>query len=246
MERADRRLVWTGIVLSLLVLLTALPIAQFYRAYWPRVTHIPALVLRRERQSGGQWTSLSEISPWLPKALIATEDRTFSTNIGISFEGIGRSLVVDLQTGHLTEGGSTLTQQLVRDMLLNPKKQFRRKVAEALLALAVTALYSKREILALYLNEVYLGNGAYGIAAASHQYFGVSPAALTLPEASLIAGLPQAPSAYDPLDHWSAAKERQWQVLQSMVADQMISPIEAGRVFRQPIPLRQNPSGPRA
>ncbi|WP_243239783.1 biosynthetic peptidoglycan transglycosylase [Sulfobacillus harzensis] len=232
-----RALQWIGGALTVLLLVSAVPIAQFYRSYWPRVSHLPRIVEAREASHGGRWTPLSAVSPWVPKALIATEDRSFSTNIGISFEGIGRSLLVDLKTGQFTEGGSTLTQQLVRDTLLSPVKRFQRKISEALLAVLVTVLYSKREILALYLNEVYLGDGAYGIQAASQHYFHVAPQSLTPAQATLLAGLPQNPSGLDPFIHWGAARKRQSQVLESMVADNMMTVGQASHIYRAPLDL---------
>ncbi len=238
-ERGRRGLTWIGVVVSVMLLITAMPIERFYQSYWHRLRAMPAMVTARETRTGGRWTPLRDISHWVPEALIATEDRTFYSNLGISFEGIGRSVLVDLNSGQLQQGGSTLTQQLVRNMLLSSVKTFRRKVSEALLATLMTTLYSKREILTLYLNEVYLGDGAYGIFSASERYFGVAPRQLTLPEAALIAGLPQAPTAYDPKLHWLAAKNRQWQVLESMVADHVISLSEAHRIYRAPLPLKK-------
>ncbi len=232
------RVLWaTGIGVTVFLFMTSLPVIHFYQAYWPRVSHLPTIVRRREESHGGRWTTLSHVSPWVVEALVATEDRTFDSNIGISFEGIGRSLLVDLRSGQRLQGGSTLTQQLVRDTLLSPAKRFHRKIAEALLSVLATALYSKREILTLYLNQVYLGDGAYGIGKASQNYFKRSPAQLSPAQATLLAGLPQAPSEDDPLIHWRAAKDRQWQVLQSMVADNLLSTAEAQHVFRAPLDL---------
>lgn len=226
-------------MLTLVLTASSIPIVRFYQIYWTRLKSLPTIVVKHEVAHGGQWTPLSRVSPWLAKALIATEDRTFYSNLGISFEGIGRALIVDLHTHQFTQGGSTLTQQLARDTLLSPVKSFRRKVSEALLALMITRMYSKQEILALYLNEVYLGAGSYGIAQASQRYFGIPPIRLNLPEAALIAGLPQAPSAYDPLIHYRAAKIRQQEVLNSMVQDHVISDLTARLAYRTPIPLRR-------
>lgn len=238
MEKASRGLVAMGLVLTLALTASSIPLVRFYQTYWTRLKSLPTLVVRHEMRHGGQWAPLSRVSPWLFKALIATEDRTFYSNLGISFEGIGRALIVDLHTHHFTQGGSTLTQQLARDTLLSPVKSFRRKVSEALLALMITQMYSKQEILALYLNDIYLGAGSYGIAQASRRYFGVPPARLNLPESALIAGLPQAPSAYDPLIHYQAAKIRQREVLDSMVADHIISGMMARRAFNAPLPFK--------
>lgn len=234
---------WVAATIVAGTLVSSLPVVSFYRAYWPQLTRLDQLVRRQVARDHGIWTPLSRVSGWFPKALIATEDRTFYSNFGVSLEGVGRSLTVDLKSGQFAEGGSTLTQQLVRDTLLTPVKDFRRKLAEALLALAVTVLYSKQQILTMYINQVYLGGGAYGIAMASQRYFGVPPWRLNLPEASLLAGLPQAPSYLDPQVHFQAAKRRQWEVLTSMVADHMITPRQAKAAFLAPLPLGGRPPG---
>jgi membrane peptidoglycan carboxypeptidase len=226
-------------MLTVMLAVSAVPVVRFYQSYWPRVVALPTMVRMRELREGGQWVSLNRVSPWVVRALVATEDRTFYSNFGISFEGIARSLLVDLTTHQFLEGGSTLTQQLVRDTLLSPEKTFRRKVAEALLAVLLTVIYSKREILSLYLNEVYLGNGYYGIGAASRGYFGVAANALTSAQATLVAGLPQAPSAYDPLVHLHQARARQWQVLSSMVQDGLLTRQQAVHIFHMPLGLRR-------
>lgn len=239
-KRVGLRLAFIGAGCVLALAVAAVPVIHFYSVYWTRVQAMPARVKQRERRKGGQWTPLSRVSPWVPRALIATEDRTFRSNLGISFEGIGRALWVDLREHRLAQGGSTITQQLARDTLLTRAKTFRRKISGALLALLLTQEYSKSEIMTLYVNEVYLGAGAWGIAAASRRYFGVSPQALTLPEAALIAGLPQAPTGDDPLIHFKAAKARQRIVLDSMVADHMISQTRADRAYKAPLPLRSH------
>lgn len=212
-------------------------VTLFYRAYWSALHHLPAIVAASVDQHHGTPVTLSGVSPWLPRALIATEDRSFYTNVGVSFEGVGRSLYVDLASGRFVEGGSTLTQQLVRDELLGFQKTLRRKLSEVLISVAVTALYSKRQILTWYLDEVYLGHGYWGVYRASEGYFGKPPRALTLPEAALLAGLPQAPSFLDPLRHLRAARKREWEVLVSMVDDHMLSMKAAKAAYRSPLGL---------
>lgn len=223
--------------MTALFLWGAARIAVFYRAYWSDLHHLPTIVAASVRRHGGTAVTLSQVSPWLPKALIATEDRSFYSNVGVSFEGVGRSLYVDLASGRFVEGGSTLTQQLVRDELLGFQKTLRRKLYEALLSVAVTALYPKRQILTWYLDEVYLGNRFWGVYSASEGYFGKAPAHLTLPEAALLAGLPQAPSLLDPLTHLKAARRREWEVLLSMVDDNMLSMQAARAAYRMPLGL---------
>lgn len=182
----------------------------------PQLEGLPARIAAQQKARGEPMVPLSQISPELPKALLATEDRTFYTNIGVSFEGIARSLIVDISSGQFVEGGSTITQQLVRDQLLTLQKTIPRKLEEMVLAIALTRIEPKREILDLYLNQVYFGNGAYGVAAAANIYFARSPQDLTAAQCTLLAGLPQAPSFYDPLSNPQAAKARQREVVRAM------------------------------
>lgn len=215
---------------------------EFYVHHWALVTHLPQIEAAFLARHHVPTVTATQVSPWFIQALIATEDRTFYTNLGISVRGIARSLWVDLSTGRFAEGGSTITQQLVRDRFLTPQKTVRRKLREALLALAVTALYSKRQILTLYLNQVYLGNGYWGVEAASEGYFGKTARNLTLGQAALLAGLPQAPSFLDPLVHLRAARQREWVVLDNMVDVHSVSPAQAMRAFQSPLDLR-HPKG---
>lgn len=221
---------------------SAVALSVFYAANWSALTHLQRAAHARLLAEKAPWTSLSHVSPWFVKALIATEDRTFYTNWGISFQGTARAALVDVQTGRFTQGGSTITQQLIRNLMLSPVKTIPRKVTGVLLSLMASDLYSKKRILTLYVNEVYLGDHSYGIGQASEHYFGIPASQLTLPEASLLAGLPQAPSLYDPLVHFHLAKERQQEVLNSMVQDHMLSPNQAKAVYRAALPLKHGQS----
>jgi membrane peptidoglycan carboxypeptidase len=205
----------------------------------PLLRSLPARVHRYVAEHGGLYLPLRDISPFLQEAIIATEDHTFYTNIGVSFEGIARSIVVDVMTGRFEEGGSTITQQLVRDQLLTPAKTIQRKLEEMILAVLLTREMSKRQILDLYLNEVYFGHGAYGAWAAARIYFGRRPIDLTRAQATLLAGLPQAPSYLDPFVHPRAAKARQWAVLESMVSVHDLTLRQARAIYRAPWGLRR-------
>ncbi len=231
-SRRIRSIIW-------LCLVALVALTLFYWRYWSALESLPTRVHQRVTSHHGIYLKKAAANPWLTHALIATEDRSFYHNWGISFEGIGRALLVDIRTLTFAQGGSTITQQLVRDLMLSPKKTIPRKVTGILLSLMVTALYSKQQILNMYLNEVYLGHGSYGVARAAQVYFHRSVANLTASEATVLAGLPQAPSAYDPLTHYKLAKARQWEVLTSMVSDHMISLAQAHRIFQQPLHLVQ-------
>lgn len=204
----------------------------------PDLRNLKAQVVAIDRQEGVPYVPLQAIAPMLPKALIATEDRTFYTNIGVSFEGIARSLLVDLATGRFTEGGSTITQQLVRDRLLTQSKTIPRKIEEMILSIALTQVTRKASILEMYLNQVYLGDGASGVYAASERYFGRTPAELSPAQCTLLAGLPQAPSLYNPLVNPALARQRQREVLASMVAAKVITSARAQQLLAQPWRLR--------
>lgn len=223
--------------LAALFVWSAVQVLGFYRQHWSEVVRLPAITTAAMRRHHALPLGLPAVSPWFLKALVATEDRTFYTNLGVSFEGIVRSFWVDLRQGAYVQGGSTLTQQLVRDELLSSQKTFRRKLSGALLALAVTARYPKSEILDLYINQVYLGNGYWGVGSAARGYFGISARRLSPAQAAVLAGLPQAPSALDPLVHLKAARQREWAVLENLVAVHDVTPARAREIFQMPLHL---------
>lgn len=166
------------------------------------------------------YVKLEYISPYLVAATIATEDKSYYSHPGFDWLAIVRAFWQNWQEGGTVSGASTITQQVARNLLLEPEERgqrtYLRKVREALLAAEITRRYSKDTILELYLNENYYGSLAYGIEAASQTYFGVSAAQLTLSQASMLAGLPQAPAIYDVYNNLPAARERQQQVLTLM------------------------------
>ncbi len=168
--------------------------------------------------------SLSRVSPWVRKATVAIEDRRFFDHEGVDAEGIARALVADLRAGEVVQGGSTITQQLVRNLYISNERTIRRKVKEACLALKLEQEWTKTRILQTYLNQVYYGNLAYGIEAAAQTYFAKPAKELALPEAALLAGLTQAPSAFDPFSEPEKALARRNQVLQAMLDEGMITP----------------------
>ncbi len=159
---------------------------------------------------------LSTVPKNVIDAFLAVEDPRFYSHSGIDFEGIIRAAYKDIRTGRLAQGGSSITQQLAKMMFLSPQKTFTRKIKEAFLALQIERHYSKDEILGLYLNQVYLGSGAYGVEAASQRYFGKSTGELTLAEGAMLAGLPAAPTKYSPLNDLQLAYSRRAHVLKRM------------------------------
>src|SRR4030043_395155 len=147
-------------------------------------------------------------------------------------------------SGEIIQGGSTITQQVVKSLLLTPEKSLTRKIREAILAFKIEKYLSKEEILHLYLNQIYLGHGAYGVAVAAENYFGKSIEELNLAESALLAGLPQAPSKYSPHQHPEQAKKRQIYILNRMVEEGFISYAESLMALQAPIKIKgkQNPS----
>jgi len=174
---------------------------------------------------------LSEVSQHLIDATLASEDPNFYSNPGIEPRGIARAIYQNLSEQEIVSGASTITQQLVKNVLIPVDERYQqtpsRKIREALLAYQITQKISKSQILALYLNEIFYGNQAYGVEAASQAYFGKRARELTLAEASMLAGLPQSPAVYNPLVNPVAAKARQAYVLEQMVRHGFITEAEA-------------------
>jgi len=174
---------------------------------------------------------LEEIPLYCRQATVATEDADFYTNPGVDLRGILRAIWINLRGGEVLAGGSTITQQVARNLLLSPQERSQRtllrKLRESILAWRIARTFSKDEVLALYLNEVYYGNLAYGLEAAARTYFGKSVRELSLAECALLAGLPQSPALYDPLTDPERARKRQRVVLGLMVEQGYITPEQA-------------------
>ena len=189
--------------------------------------------------SFGKWLPYDQIPPEMRAAMIAVEDKRFRSHIGIDPIGIGRSVKVRIDTGQWRQGGSTITQQLARNIFLTNTRTFGRKLKEMVLALALERKFSKDQILELYLNRVYFGGGAYGIDAASRRFFGHGADQLSLGEAAIVAGLVKAPSNYSPTADVEAARERSDVVLQTMVDNGFVSPAAAAAYDPAKIRIQQ-------
>ncbi|WP_082601874.1 transglycosylase domain-containing protein [Phenylobacterium sp. Root700] len=184
---------------------------------------------------------LDKLPPYVPKAFIAIEDRWFYWHPGFNPWGIARSQIYNMQNkGGPLRGGSTITQQLARNLFLTPSQNYRRKAQELILAMWLEAKFSKKEILALYLNRVYFGGGAYGIEAASQRYFGKPASQLTLGESALLAGMMKGPNRYSPVSATDRAERRATIVLDEMVRIGAITPQERDAAFKTPV--RVNPT----
>jgi penicillin-binding protein 1A len=180
---------------------------------------------------------LSQIPQSLRDAILATEDRRFYSHWGIDPIGVARAIVQNYRRGRIVEGGSTITQQLTKVLFLTPDKSLERKLREAVLALELERRYSKDRILEMYLNQVYFGQGSYGVEAAARTYFGKGVSELTVRESALIAGLPRAPTNYSPFDRPEAAKRRREVVLRRLVEFGSIKDEEAKRLAKTDLGL---------
>ncbi|MDZ7833867.1 MAG: PBP1A family penicillin-binding protein [Desulfobacterales bacterium] len=184
---------------------------------------------------------LKEMPDQLIHAFVAAEDARFYEHEGIDVFSIARAFFRNLEAGRIVQGGSTITQQVAKSFFLTPKQTYTRKIKEAILAYRIDKHFSKEEILFLYLNQIYLGNGAYGVQAAAQNYFNKSAKELNLPECAMLAGLPQAPSFYSPKAHPERAKERQIYVLTRMAAEGFISQDEATEAIQRKITMASKP-----
>ena len=172
------------------------------------------------------------MSRWLPRSTTAIEDRRFWQHGGVDYVGIARAAWKDVTAGKVVEGGSTITQQLVRNLYVGQEKTFTRKIKEACLAIKLASKWPKPKILNEYLNTVYYGNHAYGVEAASQTYFSKHASQLTLLQSALLAGLPQAPSVYDPFHNPQAALDRRDEVLRALLANDDITVAQYNRAIR--------------
>ncbi|ABZ84450.1 penicillin-binding protein 1a [Heliomicrobium modesticaldum Ice1] len=180
--------------------------------------------------------TLDEIPPTMKKAIVAAEDLRFYDHQGVDFRAIARALVTNFQDGRISQGASTITQQLVKNTFLNTDKTIKRKVQEAFLAFQIESRFSKEQILEMYLNRIYFGNGAYGVQAAAQTYFGKNAAALTLTEAALLASMPRAPSYYSPITNPEAALDRRNTILSIMARNGFASESEVEEAKKAPLP----------
>ncbi|PTM97233.1 transglycosylase domain-containing protein [Mycoplana dimorpha] len=184
--------------------------------------------------TGGEALSLEQMSPYIPQAVIAIEDRRFYSHFGIDPLGLARAMITNVATGRMVQGGSTLTQQLAKNLFLSPERTLERKVQEVLLAFWLEHKYSKDEILAMYLNRVFFGSNAYGVEAASRRYFHKSARDVNLGEAAVLAGLLKAPSRLSPARDPEAAEERAQVVLAAMRDEGFVTDREITTAMSQP------------
>ncbi|TYC54070.1 penicillin-binding protein [Rhodobacterales bacterium] len=242
-----RGVYWTA-VLGIWSVIGVVCIVGYYAAYLPPTSEwqVPARppnvkivgangqLIANRGDTGGEAVRLEQLPPYLANAVIAIEDRRFRSHFGVDPIGLTRAVVTNLTAGRLSQGGSTLTQQLAKNLFLEPDRTLKRKIQELVLSFWLEAEYSKDEILEMYLNRVYLGSGAYGVDAAARRYFGKSARLLTIAEAATIAGLLKAPSRYSPARNPDLAEDRAQLVLAAMHEEGYISADEAKNALAAP------------
>ncbi|MGH6859661.1 MAG: transglycosylase domain-containing protein, partial [Phyllobacterium sp.] len=199
-----------------------------------KIVSVEGELIANRGASGGEAIGLQEMSPYIPEAVVAIEDRRFYSHFGVDPIGFARAMAANIVSGRLVQGGSTITQQLAKNLFLTPERTIERKVQEVLLALWLEQKYTKNQILEMYLNRVYLGSGSYGVAAASRRYFNKPAKEVTLPEAALIAGLLKAPSRLSPARDPKAARERSQLVLAAMREQGMIGDKQLTSAMKEP------------
>ena len=181
---------------------------------------------------------MSRIPHHVYLAFVSAEDGDFFTHTGVDFWGILRAAYKNLMAGRVVQGASTITQQVARGLLLTPQRTLTRKVKEAILAQRIERSFSKEDILFLYLNQIYLGHGAYGVEAAAQTYFGKSASEMDVAEAAFLAGLVKAPSRYSPVRHYRRARNRQEYVIGRMEIDGHLTPAQAEKALGRQLDIR--------
>ena len=215
------------IALSILALL----IGQGYKMYKEAISTMPLSQKVESIKSQKDYTSLSEIPKIYTVAVISVEDHRFEKHHGIDVIAIARAAFNDIRTMSFVEGGSTITQQLAKNMYFTQEKKITRKIAEVFMSYEIEKNYSKDEILELYVNTIYYGNNYYNIKSASLGYFDKLPKDLNSSECTMLAGIPNAPSLYNPKASSKLAKQRQKQVIQKMIKYGNLNKEDANKIL---------------
>lgn len=237
-----------GILVYLLILYLSLPSIEYLHNYKPPLTtriysadgRVIAELFRERRD----YSPIDEIPPYVTNAFIASEDADFFKHSGIDIKSLIRATFKNIEAGGFVQGGSTITQQLAKMLLLSPKKKISRKIKEIFLALKIERGMEKKKILELYLNHLYLGGGAYGVEEGARTYFNKSLSELTIGESALLAGLLKAPSFYSPQKNPSGARARQLYVLERMLKEGFINQSEYETAVKSPLRVYRSYKNP--
>lgn len=242
------RLIYWGFVLSIWCGIGVVGLVAYYGSQMPsasswsiperppnmKIVSVEGTVIANRGATGGEALPLEEMSPFIPQAVMAIEDRRFYSHFGVDPLGLARAILTNVTSGRAVQGGSTLTQQLAKNLFLSPERTIERKVQEVLLAFWLEQKYTKDQIMAMYLNRVFFGSNAYGVEAAARRYFNKSARDVNLGEAALLAGLLKAPSRLSPARDPEAAEARAQVVLQAMLEEGYITADEIKTAMSQP------------
>lgn len=223
----------SALFLAALLLLTAFFGVKGYMMYRDAVSETPVAEIVNAVRSRENFTTYDELPSIYIDAVISAEDKRFEYHFGIDPLAIGRAAWTNIKALSFKEGGSTITQQIAKNLLFTQEKRFDRKFAEVFAAFALEKKYSKEELFELYVNTIYFGSGYYGIYDAAQGYFGKTPSELTDYEAVMLAGIPNAPSAYSPDNHMDLATKRMSVVLERMTDCKKITGQEAEAILRE-------------
>ncbi|PYE89353.1 transglycosylase domain-containing protein [Phyllobacterium leguminum] len=243
-----RRMVYWSLVLGLWGGIATAGVVVYFAAKMPpttswaipdrppnvKIVDVKGDLIANRGTTGGEAIGLHDMSPYIPQAVIAIEDKRFYSHFGIDPIGLARAVVTNILSGRTVQGGSTITQQLAKNLFLTPERTIERKVQEVMLALWLEHKYTKDQILEMYLNRVYLGSGSYGVAAASRRYFDKSAHDVNLMEAATLAGLLKAPSRLSPARDPEAASARAKLVLNAMREQGMIKETQLAEAMSEP------------
>ena len=197
------------------------------------------IAVAEKRRKMNHYILFKDIPRALRNAIVAVEDKRFFYHSGYDIESIARATVVNVESGEIEEGGSTITQQLAKNLFLSQERSFTRKFEELLLAITLENNFDKNKILEMYLNTIYFGSNFYGIADAAQGYFGKEPKELSVAECAMLAGIPNAPSVYSPYVNFQLAKQRQKIVLDAMVKAHFLTKFEADKALAEEIILSE-------
>lgn len=248
LARTGGKLTYWGAVLGVWGLIAFGALLGFYAAYLPpasewevpqRPPNVQILaaggeLIGNRGDTGGEAIRLEQVPPYLPEAVIAIEDRRFYSHFGVDPIGLARAMLTNVTAGRLVQGGSTLSQQLAKNLFLKPERTLKRKMQEVVLALWLEKNYSKDEIIELYLNRVYFGAGAYGVDAAARRYYNKTARTLTIAEAAVLAGVLKSPTNYSPKNNPDRAEKRAQIVLMAMNREGFITEAEAANALASP------------
>lgn len=208
-------------------------VVKGYKMYTVALNEVSIEEKKNEIQSKESYTSLSELPQIYKDAVLAVEDHRYYKHGAIDIISIGRAIITDIKAKEFVEGGSTITQQLAKNLYFTQKKEIERKIAEIFMAYEMERTLDKDTILELYLNSSYFGNGYYTVKQASRGYFKKEPKEMTSYEATLLAGIPNAPSVYAPTKNLNLAKQRQKQVINKMVKYKYLTQEEANKILKE-------------